>query len=127
MTATHRASEAAPPTRRQLLVLWSGVLGPPLAFLLNLELTYAAAGLFCEARLESRLLVHVVPATMLLVSIALGMSSFIHWHRLGGGEAAEGSVRVLAVLGVLSASFFTLMIVAQWLPSFLLDPCLPPQ
>lgn len=128
MTTAHRADDApVAPTRRELLVLWAGVLGPPLAFLLNLELTYAVVGLFCEARLESPILVHVVPAIMLLVTIALGMLSFMQWQRSGGGERAQASGRVLAIFGVLSASFFTAMLVAQWLPSFLIDPCLPPQ
>jgi hypothetical protein len=34
---------------------------------------------------------------------------------------------VLAVLGVLSASFFALVLIAHWIPTLLLDPCLSPQ
>src|SRR5688572_17108380 len=109
----------------ELLLLWLGVLGPPTAFLFNLGLSYAMVGAVCEGRWRSISTLHVVPALLLLITILLGIASY---RRIGQRPENSGWDRdeVLAVLGVLSASFFALVLVAQWIPTMLLEPCLQP-
>lgn len=110
----------------ELLLLWLGVLGPPTAFLFNLGLSYAMVGALCEGRWRSTSVLHVVPAALLIITLLLGIASYrrIRPRMENSGWDRDG---VLAVLGVLSASFFALVLVANWIPTMLLDPCLPPQ
>ena len=110
----------------ELLLLWLGVLGPPTAFLFNLGLSYAMVGAVCEGRWRSTSVLHAVPAALLIITLLLGIASYrrIRPRMENNGWDRDG---VLAVLGVLSASFFALVLVANWIPTLLLDPCLPPQ
>jgi uncharacterized membrane protein len=113
-------------SRFELLLLWLGVLGPPTAFLVSLGLSYAFVGAVCEGRWRSTSVLHVVPAFLLLITLLLGIASYRRIvHRMeNSGWDRDG---VLAVLGVLSASFFALVLIAHWIATLLLDPCLPPQ
>jgi hypothetical protein len=110
----------------ELLLLWLAVLGPPTAFLLSLGVSYAFVGAVCEGRWRSTGILHAVPAVLLIVALLLGISSY---RRIRGRNKDSGWDRdgVLAVLGVLSASFFALVLLAHWIPTVLLEPCLPPQ
>ena len=104
--------------------LWAGVLAGPLAFALNLQTNYMLVDLACDS--ASRSLLHVVPAVVLLF---IGGAALLSWNAFRDLERAttpnSHSVRAkfMATLGVLSNILFILLVLAQWIPVFVLHPC----
>jgi hypothetical protein len=114
------------PDARHIRMLWGGLLLPPAAFLANLEIAYALVPVACAAR--GTLLLHLVNAASLAVAVAGGLIAWRSWNMVGrlwpDGEAGPiGRSRFLAAVGVSLAVLCVLVIVAQWLAVFLLDPC----
>lgn len=106
--------------------LWLGLLVPPAAFLLNLELAYALVPTACGT--SSVMIVHLVHAICLLLALAGGLVAWRTWKAVGAGWPGEEGGRVarsqfMAGSGVLGSGLFALVIVAQWIPSFVLSPC----
>jgi hypothetical protein len=114
------------PDAGEIRNLWIGILVPPIAFLIDLEVAYALVPTACSTR--NRLLIHLVHlACLLLVLFAWG-TAWRCWKAAGASWPAEeggplGRSRLLAGLGVLMSALFALVILAMWLPSFILDPC----
>jgi hypothetical protein len=113
------------PDARELRALWTGLLLAPTAFLLNLEVAYALVPTACSS---SRLLVHVVHAVCLLLAAFSALTAWRMWSLTGetwpggaGGRLARS--RFMAGLGLFLSLLFVLVIVAQWIPSFVLNPC----
>jgi hypothetical protein len=114
------------PDARTIGALWTGLLLAPVAFLLNLEIGYALVPTACSSR--SELLTHVVHLVCLLLALFGGITAWRCWKATGETwPAGEGGPlsrsRFMAGLGWLISSLFTLVILAQWIPSFILDPC----
>ena len=106
--------------------LWFGILTPPLAFLLNLQLSYMLVPQVCAT--GQYFLLHLVPLGALLLTIGGGVSAWRNWQRAGQGRSSRaGGVlprsHFMAGVGLLSSGLFFLAIVAQWLPNFILSPC----
>ena len=119
-------SRTAIPDAREIRALWTGLLLAPLAFLLNLEVAYALVPVACSAR--ARVLVHLVHLVCLILAIAGALTAWRRWRAAGEtwpGEAGGPIARsgFMAGLGVLLSGLFALVIVAQWIPSFMLSPC----
>jgi TRAP-type C4-dicarboxylate transport system permease small subunit len=114
------------PDAAEIKSLWFGLLVPPVAFLLNLELAYALVPAACAA--TNLLLVHLVHAACLLLAIGGGLVAWRTWKARGsewpgeeGGRVARS--RFMAGSGVVGSGLFALVILAQWIPSFVLNPC----
>jgi hypothetical protein len=114
------------PDARPILALWTGLLLPPVAFLLNLEVAYALVPTACSS--GNRLLVHLVHLVCFGLAGFGGLTAWRCWKSSGeawpggaGGPLARS--RFMAGLGLLVSSLFGLVILAQWIPSFILDPC----
>jgi hypothetical protein len=114
------------PDGTEIRDLWAGLLLPPLAFLINLEVAYALVPVACSS--QNALPVHLVHLTCLILTLLGGIIAWRSWQRIGatwpgeeGGAVARS--RFMAGTGVLSSVLFALVIVAQWIPSFLLNPC----
>jgi hypothetical protein len=106
--------------------LWFGILAGPLAFLLNLQLSYMLVHPVCET--AHRLVLHLVPAGALLLAASGGLSAWWNWQRTRQAESSKaGGVlprsRFMAGVGLLTSGLFIIVIVAQWLPNFMLTPC----
>jgi hypothetical protein len=106
--------------------LWFGILAGPLAFLLNLQLSYMLVQPVCAT--AHRLVLHLVPAGALLLTAGGGGSAWRSWQRAGQAESSQtGGVlprsRFMASVGLLTSGLFVIVIVAQWLPNFILTPC----
>jgi hypothetical protein len=111
---------------RRIGVLWSGLLLPPLAFLTNLAIAYALVPRACTT--NEPLLLHLVHFVSLLLTLAGGLVAWRVWRATGAewpGDAGGplGRSRFLAGSGLLSSGMFALVILAQWFPGFVLDPC----
>jgi hypothetical protein len=114
------------PDAREIRALWAGLLLPPIAFLIDLEAAYALVPKACSSRNEFP--VHLVHVACLLLALIGGLIAW-HWWKLRGATwpREEGGAlarsRFMAGLGLLMSALFVLVIVAMWIPSFVLNPC----
>lgn len=113
------------PDARQIRGLWIGLLLAPIAFLVNLEVAYALVPAACSSRNE--LPIHLVHLACLLLTLYALLSAWHSWKAAGTtSPAEEGGLarsRFMAGTGLLVSAMFMLVIVAQWIPSLVLDPC----
>jgi hypothetical protein len=98
----------------------------PLAFLLNLELSYVLVPWVCAT--GRHFLLHMVPLGALLLTVSAGVSAWRNWRRAGraGSDSTAGVMprsRFMAGAGLLTSGLFVLVLVAQWLPNVMLIPC----
>jgi hypothetical protein len=116
----------AQPGLRRNVALWFGVLAPPLAWALLLEVSYALVSIACDG--VSRGLLLGVSLATLLLSLAGG---FVAWGMYAGLRGAPderaapvaGRERFMALGGLLSACVFSLVIVATAVPVLFLRTC----
>jgi hypothetical protein len=106
--------------------LWVGLLLAPIAFLINLEVSYALVPTACASR--NKLPVHLVQLTCLLLTLYGLLTAWRCWKAAGAtwpGEAGDplARSRFMAGTGLLVSAMFVLVIVAQWIPIVVLDPC----
>jgi hypothetical protein len=111
---------------RGAALLWFGFLGSAIAWLLHLSLSYILVGYACDYGVQP--LVHLPSVLMLVMTAAAGWVSWLSWGRLGRSteeevEGPEGRSRFMAMSGVVMAVFFGLVIIAQWIPAFIMPPC----
>lgn len=106
--------------------LWAGFLIAPLAFLLNLQADYTLTQKLCPA--GPMLILHLLTLLFLLGAVGGGYLAWLNWQRAGliwPGEAANKHVRnrFLAALGLAFSVLCSLIIIAQWIPQFIFNPC----
>lgn len=106
--------------------LWTGMLLPPIVWALQLQTIYLLSEYACVT--GNRMPIHITSAVSILISLAGGFIAWRAWQTVGAEwpDASSGSVpriRFMAVLGMLGCALFTLLIIAQWLPSILGVPC----
>ena len=130
MTDARAASDATQyfSQRKGLLALWAGILLPPCAWFLHQQLSYMLVPWACVT--GRQFILYAVTLATLLLAIGGGLVARHSWRRLGRDRAdgAGGVVarsRFMAVGGVLSSALFSLVIVAQGIPSFILNACEP--
>jgi hypothetical protein len=109
----------------RIVTLWTGLLLAPVAFLLNLELSYLAVPVSCAR--GSALSLHLVHGACLLLALTGAAVAWRSWSAVGLGWPSAGEVtawdRFLAGLGLGGSALFVLTIVAQWVPTFILHAC----
>jgi hypothetical protein len=110
--------------RSTLLRQWAGVLLGPLGWALHLQVSYTLAAFACED--VWRLTLH----TTFAISLAIALTGlFVAWGnwRVSKDAAPEGNrldrSRFMAVAGIGLSAFFALVIVAQWIPTWFIEPC----
>ncbi|HKG23688.1 MAG TPA: hypothetical protein VKC34_17430 [Blastocatellia bacterium] len=112
--------------RRNAFWLLAGLLVAPLAFLLDLEINYALVPVVCLS--GNLYLLHLVSAGSLLLSLCGAFIAWRDWEITGRewpGEMA-GSIprsRFMSALGLMTSVLFIILIIAMWVPNFVLDPC----
>lgn len=72
--------------------------------------------------------VHLANAAALILAALGGAAALLTWRRSGSDWPADspGTLhrsRMLAALGLGSAGLFLLIIITQWIPAFVLNPC----
>lgn len=100
------------PQAGRLRALWTGLLLAPAAWLTSLQLGYMLVRPSCAA--GTLLWQHVLHAGFLVV--ALG-GLVVAWR------ARQAERDFLATLGILVSALFVMVLVAQWIPTFLIHPC----
>ena len=111
---------------RELMTLAAAFVVPPLAFLLNLQINYALVLWACASGHE--FVLHLVSMGTLLLAAGGGLIAWREWRRGGRrwpGQQEGGPPRnpFVPVMGILMSAMFFLVILAQWLPNFVLSPC----
>lgn len=109
---------------RTLLSQWAGVLLGPLGWALHLQVSYTLATFACED--VYRLSLHATSLVSLLIAFAGLYFGWRNWQ--ASRDAAPPGHRVarsrfMAASGVALSVFFAIVIVAQWIPMFFLEPC----
>jgi hypothetical protein len=112
---------------RGAIPLYAGLLGAPLLWAIQFQLTYMLVPWACTHRNHWLLpLIHLV---FFFLSIACGVLSWREWRRVGATppqsqeEERVARTKFLGALGLMSVALFALLILAQTLTSFFLDPC----
>lgn len=106
--------------------LWLGFLLPPTVWAIQLQTIYLLIEYGCTT--ENFSWIHIVSVASLALSIFGGLVSWHNWMKAGGEWKSEEAgatarSRFMAILGVLTAALFTVVIFAQWLPALLGVPC----
>jgi hypothetical protein len=114
------------PDAPEIRALWAGLLLGPAAFLLNLEVAYAIVPVACSS--HNPLLVHLVHAVCLIIAATGVFFALRSWRACGETWPGEqggrvGRSRFMAGVGLLLSTFIVMVILAQWIPSFVLSPC----
>jgi hypothetical protein len=117
-----RSRRGDPHAVRQVIAL----VGGPVAVLLSQQAKYLLVFPACS----SNSLAPLHAAALGGVALALGCAAlgFVEWRRAGGrwpdhGPGTLGRSRFMGVLTMLMAGTSALVILAQWIPDFLVSPC----
>lgn len=121
-----------------LVLLWLCILAGPLSWSMQLAVAYPLLDWSCRA--EHLLPVHLVTLVAFLLSAS---SAYLSWHNLElhrtldsinenpnsqkRGSTSESEMpprQFMALAGLMLSLFFLLVIIIQWLPVLVLDPCI---
>jgi hypothetical protein len=101
------------------LKLWLGILAGPTAWVAQLALSYPIAQLTCHAGFAPQ---H--PGTLHAISIgalvAIAFGFVVSWPLR---TESPQRVRFMADLGLLMCVLFTLVVIATWVPPFIMNNC----
>jgi hypothetical protein len=105
---------------------WAGFLIAPFAFLLNLQISYMLVPWACSAGHVFWL--HAASVGTLLLGLLGAFIALRNWQKAGRGWQSEGGSaaarsRFMAILGLMMSGLFSLLILAQWIADFIIDPC----
>ena len=101
------------------LKLWTGILGGPAAWIVQVGMMYPIAQLTCHSGFPPQ---H--PGTLHAISagalIAIALAAWVPLHLR---QASAPRVRFMAHLGLLTCAVFALVVMATWVPPFILHNC----
>jgi hypothetical protein len=106
--------------------IWFGFLAPPAAALLHLLSSFVLGHTACST--QSKIQLHVVTLVLIVVIVVSGQVARRKWVELGSGSPHQlpgplGSRRLMALLGMIGAVVFGMVVLAQWFPNTMLDVC----
>jgi hypothetical protein len=106
--------------------LWAGLLAGPFSFLMTLQTNYMLVDLACGAGL--RPVLHFTPPIAILITAGGGFMAWQASKELSHRTAPVDGValsrgRFMAFTAMLMCTFFVLVLLAQWIPVFFIDPC----
>jgi hypothetical protein len=106
--------------------LWLGLLGPPVAWLTQLQVNYALVPWACNS--GNLVPLHIATAVFLACAIAAGLVAVRHWQKSRRdpmeGEPAAQCRLFMASLGLMIAPLFCAVIVWDWIAVTVFSPCL---
>jgi hypothetical protein len=110
-----------------VILLWLGLLLPPLAWTLQMGVLYMLQPWEC-LHPDRVALSNPISLVAIVIAIAGGVVAWRRWHALREPapepmEQLRSRGRFMALLGVLLSALFALVIIAQWIPNHLLSPC----
>jgi hypothetical protein len=116
--------------RRDRLLLWFGVAGPPAAWTLHLLLGYGYEEAACSNRGGLDVVEPLIVALTVVLAaatLAAGAAGYVSWRatRRGDLDDPRGRVAFMGFSGVVASALFLAIIVFGGVQLVVLDPCLP--
>ena len=109
------------------LALWAGVLGAPAVWGLQLQAGYAISPLLCHVGSHLlHYLLTVVCATLTVIAFLLSRREWMRAGRQSADQTDGGTVArtaFLGVLGMITSTLFTIVVIAQGLAAVFFDGC----
>ena len=106
----------------QHFLLWTGMLTAPIAWAIQFLIIYALVMHVCKVQNTRSL--HLTSIVFIAIGFASGILS---WWNTGQArqsvEEERESTLFLGRLGILTSAMFTLIMIAQVIPTFFIDPC----
>src|SRR5438270_10717487 len=108
-------------------VLWAAALTAPIVWLAQFQARYSLAQISCSNTAD--LAVKILGLAALVCSLAAGILCWRLWVRAGRSWPNDliaprpGSGLLLSVLGMLNRAMFSLVIIAQLIPTFFFATC----
>jgi|tagenome__1003787_1003787.scaffolds.fasta_scaffold18979646_2 hypothetical protein len=103
-------------------LLWAGAVAAPIAWAVQFLIIYALVPHVCKVGASKSL--HITSATFIVLGILAGILS---WWNLGQKEHSfeeeRESIIFMGRLGIMNSALFTLIMLAQVIPTFFIDPC----
>jgi len=107
--------------------LWAGIIGAPMVWLTQFLICYALVPYVCHTRKFFSL--HLTTIISLILVVAAALCCWREWMDAGlmspqsedGGRL--GTTRLVAIVGLLSSALTFLLILAQGIATFMVDPC----
>ncbi len=108
---------------RENLILWIGILGPAIIWLIQFQANYTLVSWVCAT--HHLWLLHTIAIVFLALCALAGLSAWMHWPgaRSEHESAGAGRRRFMAAVGVMSGALFFLLISAQEIANFVIHPC----
>jgi hypothetical protein len=124
---TDNPLDRIPESPKPSVGIWFALLAPPSVALLHLQMSFALEHTACST--GSKLQIHIFTILSLLVIAWAGFIARRHWVQLGSEDPGQhpgplGTLRLMSLLGMIGTGIFTLFILAQWFPNFVLPVCI---
>jgi hypothetical protein len=124
---TDNPLDRVPESPKPSVGIWFSLLTPPSVALLHLQLSYVLEHVACST--GSKLQIHIYTIVSLVVVAVAGLVARRHWVELGSDDPGQhpgpvGSLRLMSLFGMIGSGIFTLFILAQWFPNFILPVCI---
>ncbi len=108
------------------LALWTGILAGPVAWALDLSVSYALVKWVCVSQRGAVL--HAITLTALAIVCGGAVVSWIALQRTADDVPTDGGrprqrARFMAILGLSACALFALQIIAGAIPHWMLDAC----
>ena len=111
-----------------LFALWAGLLAGPVVWLLQFQTNFTLVPVLCRSGAHNFAL-HAVFVVALLLVAAAGLLAWRNFR--AAGDTTEGTdeagvlqrTRFMSLLGLCVAGIFFLVILAQWVASWVFGPC----
>jgi hypothetical protein len=124
---TDNPLDRIPESPKPSVGIWFALLGPPSAALLHLQMSYVFEHVACST--GSKLGIHIYTLLSLLIIAWAGLIARRHWIAEGSEGPGQhpgplGTIRLMALSGMIGAGIFTLFVLAQWFPNIMLPVCI---
>jgi hypothetical protein len=110
--------------------LWFGILAGPVAWVLQLSISYPLAQLSCHAEFRGQhpIALEVIAAAALLLTGSGAMTAWRAFEAVPAGASGTGGrsidrARFMAGLGLLFTALFAMVVIATAIPTWILHAC----
>ena len=101
--------------------LWLGMIAPPSVWLIQFQTIYVLVYSACGA--QHNFILHFTCAVFFAIIVAFGVYPLRSWSGARADTVVSRTRRFMAIIGVMSASLFGLVVIAQWIAAALVEAC----
>jgi hypothetical protein len=110
-----------------IAVLWAGILAGPVAWALDLTISYSVVKWTCGS--QHTAVLHLITVASLLITAGGAAASWRALQQAPAGSSDDGSRsidrgRFMALLGLVACALFALAMIGNAIPRLMLDACL---